>query len=416
MSLRILHTADWHIGQTFYGYDRSVEHEHFLAWLISALIDHSIDVLLVSGDVFDIANPSAASQKMFFNFIKKAKSKMPNLQIIITAGNHDSASRLEAPKPLLEDLDITVIGTIPRNNELSIDYKSLLIPLYNSGREISAWCLAVPFLRMGDYPPGETSTTTYYDGILRLYDELYSFAKTKISPDLAVIVMGHLHVQGAKTSDNDKSERTIIGGMEFLPAEFFNPNISYLALGHIHKAQIVANKNHYRYCGSPIPMSFSEIEYNHQVVVFDIVNNSVVNIEEIKIPIKVGLKCIPDFHEPLPNVLQKLEALPTKGSYIGDAPYLEVRILISEIEPSLKHKVEAVLASKHVKFARIDVKYVQEEIPIKSQKTLSFDDFKKLDPIEIANKSYAAKYKSDMPYELSNLFIEIIEEAKLLED
>ena len=88
MSLKIIHTADWHLGQTFFGYDRDEEQEAFLSWLTNVLVDRQIDVLLIAGDVFDVANPSAASQRRFFRFLKECNRRNPHLQIVIIAGNH----------------------------------------------------------------------------------------------------------------------------------------------------------------------------------------------------------------------------------------------------------------------------------------------------------------------------------------
>ena len=93
--IRILHTADWHLGQTFFGYDRTQEHEHFLDWLAGVLTKNKIDVLIVAGDVFDVSNPSAASQRMFYRFIHRVTTENPRLQLVVVAGNHDSAARLE---------------------------------------------------------------------------------------------------------------------------------------------------------------------------------------------------------------------------------------------------------------------------------------------------------------------------------
>ena len=135
MSLKIIHTADWHLGQTFFGYDRDEEHEAFLSWLIDILTLRQTDVLLIAGDVFDVANPSAAAQRRFFRFLREANRRNPQLQIVIIAGNHDSAARLEAPIPLLEELNTSIVGAVPRKPIPKIDFDSLLIPLYNKGRK-----------------------------------------------------------------------------------------------------------------------------------------------------------------------------------------------------------------------------------------------------------------------------------------
>src|ERR1019366_4363025 len=127
--MKILHTADWHIGQTFYEYDRTYEHQQFLNWLVNTTEKEGIDIVIVSGDIFDISNPSASAIKLFYSFLKNVVKVQPGLQIIITAGNHDSAARLESPKPLLESSNIHIIGMIERNADGSIDYEKLVIPI-----------------------------------------------------------------------------------------------------------------------------------------------------------------------------------------------------------------------------------------------------------------------------------------------
>ena len=160
MSLKIIHTADWHLGQTFFGYDRDEEHEAFLSWLIDILTLRQTDVLLIAGDVFDVANPSAAAQRRFFRFLREANRRNPQLQIVIIAGNHDSAARLEAPIPLLEELNTSIVGAVPRTDLCKIDFDSLLIPLYNKEGKREAICLAVPYLRQGDYPASKEGKDT----------------------------------------------------------------------------------------------------------------------------------------------------------------------------------------------------------------------------------------------------------------
>ena len=150
--MKLLHTADWHIGQLFHQYDRTYEHQQFLNWLVTTIQEQKIDVLLISGDVFDLSNPSAASIKMFYSFLNQAVKVNPDVQIIIIAGNHDSASRLESPKPLLESSNIHIIGIVERKEDGQIEYDKLIVPIKDKTATIKAWCMAVPFLRMGDYP------------------------------------------------------------------------------------------------------------------------------------------------------------------------------------------------------------------------------------------------------------------------
>ena len=153
--MRILHTADWHIGQYFFGYDRKEEHAYFFDWLKKTIKEQQVDVLLVAGDVFDSPNPSAESQKIYYRFLREVTADNPNLQIVIIAGNHDSAGRLEAPNPLLEEMNVHVRGIVRKNEDGEIDCQQLFVPLSKDG-EVKAWCIAVPYLRQGDYPNAES--------------------------------------------------------------------------------------------------------------------------------------------------------------------------------------------------------------------------------------------------------------------
>ncbi|HEY5391791.1 MAG TPA: exonuclease subunit SbcD [Hanamia sp.] len=294
--MKILHTADWHIGQLFHEYDRTYEHQQFLNWLVKTLHEEQLDVLLISGDIFDSSNPSATAIKMFYTFLNRAVKINPSLQIIITAGNHDSASRLESPKPLLESSNIHIIGIVEKDEDGNIDYEKLIIPLKDNQGNTKAWCMAVPFLRIGDYPVITDCNNPYAEGVAKLYEEVYQCALNKIQDGQSVICMGHLHTHQAEKTGMDDFERLIMGGVECISAAAFHEDIKYVALGHIHKAQRIGGKDHIRYCGSPIPMSFSELNYKHQVIVFDLQEGNLRNLRAIEVPITVPLLRVPSRH------------------------------------------------------------------------------------------------------------------------
>ena len=107
--LRILHTADWHLGQSFHGFDRDREHRIFLDWLVGMVRERRADALIITGDVFDSVNPSAGAQRRFFDFLARAHAEAPSLHIIVIAGNHDAAARREAPAGLFESLNIKAV-------------------------------------------------------------------------------------------------------------------------------------------------------------------------------------------------------------------------------------------------------------------------------------------------------------------
>lgn len=415
MTLKIIHTADWHLGQTFFGYDRNEEHDAFLAWLSDTLVEQQADVLLIAGDVFDVANPSAGAQRRFYRFLRQTTCRNPHLQIIVVAGNHDSAARLEAPSPLLEEMNTRIVGIIKRKDDGGIDFDSLLFPLYDREGKQQAWCMAVPFLRQGDYPPAgeeEEEADTYVGGVVRMYDRLYTCAAAKRTPGQAIVAMGHLHASGAEVSADDRSERVIMGGLESVPCTAFHPQIAYTALGHIHKAQRVGGSDAVRYAGSPLPMSFSETHYHHQVVCVELDGEKASRVEPLAVPRLVDLLRIPAKPCPPEEVIESLEALPAVAAgeeSSGPQPFVEVRVLLSEPEPSFRHRVEEVLKDKPVRLTSIVPSYPEKEG--ETERTpLSFGDLQKIDPLDMLKRAFAGKYNAEMPDELQQLFGKVIEE------
>ncbi|WP_366182589.1 exonuclease SbcCD subunit D C-terminal domain-containing protein [Flavobacterium ovatum] len=411
--MKILHTADWHIGQLFHEYDRTHEHLQFLNWLITTLAEKKIDVLLISGDIFDHSNPAATSIKMFYKFLNQAIKANPAIQIVITAGNHDSASRLESPKPLLESSNIHIIGLVEKNTEGAIDYEKLIIPIHDALGEIKVWCLAVPFLRMGDYPSITDGNNPYTDGVTALYNETFECAKSKKQKGQAIIAMGHLHTHQAEITELDKTERLIMGGVECVPASAFHEEIKYVALGHIHKAQRIGGKEHIRYSGSPLPMSFSELNYKHQVIIFEI-DEEISNLESVEIPLFVKLQRVPLTNKPLDDVLILLEQLPDMETSIEQAPYLEVRVLLEGPEPALRHKVETALTGKHIRLAKIDVKYPNSSS--KDTEFISPEKLNELQPIDVFSKIYQSKFSTEVPELMMQLFQEVAQEVNQKEE
>lgn len=411
MPLKLLHTADWHLGQLFHEYDRSIEHEAFLNWLVNLLVQKNIDVLLMSGDVFDVSNPSAASTGLYYSFLRKVTTAVPGLQIIITAGNHDSPGRLEAPKMLLEAFNISIVGLVQKNADLSINYDKLILPLKNKTGETKAWCMTIPFLRQGDYPFIAGSKQPYADGVTKFYMDAYAYALTKKKEGQAIIAMGHLHALNAEPSDEDKSERVIMGGVEFVPASTFDDGLAYTALGHIHKAQKVAKKDTIRYAGSPVPMSFSEINYKHQVVYVELEGEMASVIEPIEIPVTVALIKMPAKPKILTEVLLELEQLPEANNDINTAPYLEVNVLLDTVEPTLKYRINKALENKHVRLTRIKPFYkeVENDADKKHQQNTNVNEIK---PVEMLHSIYKKKFNDELPEELLNLFNEVIQKLE----
>ena len=419
MALKIIHTADWHLGQSFFGYDRQPEHTAFLKWLAETVADRQIDVLLIAGDVFDVANPSASAQRQFYHFLKEINLANPGLQVVVVAGNHDSAARLEAPNPLLEELGIAVVGVVKRNESGEIDFNSLLLPLRHRDGSVQAYCMAVPFLRQGDYPPtDQKDQNTYVAGVERMYRGLYEFAMEKAGTELPLVAMGHLHVLGAELSDDDRSERVIMGGLESVTSDSFPRELAYTALGHIHKAQKVGGREEVRYSGSPLPMSFSETNYRHQVVLVTLDGRTPASIEPLIIPQTVALIRVPKVPVPPALVLEALRALPDKpktDSACAFAPFLEVRVLLTEPAPGFRNEVEEVLANKFVRLVSIVPSY-PKQAGNTEERVLSIHDLQQIDPLDMIKRTYESKYANALPESLERLFREVEHEVQVKQD
>lgn len=426
--MKILHTADWHLGQTFYEYDRRTEHLHFLEWLKRQIKQRGINLLLIAGDVFDGPNPSAESQRMYYRFLREVTADNPFLQIIIIAGNHDSAARLEAPNPLFDGMNITVRGVVRHDAEGEIDFAHLIVPVYKkeslpvinqakaSGKSeeellpitmnkdhIAAFCLAVPYLRQGDYPPSEN----YAKGIQALYKELFNEIKDEGKP---VIAMGHLQATGAELSENDRSERAVIGGLEGVSPDAFDRQIAYTALGHLHRLQRVSERENVRYAGAPIPMTFSEKRNRNGVVIVE-TGKGKVEINRIEIPLYVPLQSIPATPEPLEGVLDAIFGLPD-GEVTERSPYLEVKIKMTEPDTSYKYKIESALQGKAVRLARVVA--VMPALKSTGISAASYEELQSLHPLDVALDYYKRRYdEREMPQGMKQLLEEVVKEVEL---
>lgn len=425
--MKILHTADWHLGQVFYEYDRRAEHLHFLKWLKKQIRQWETDVLLIAGDVFDGPNPSAESQRMYYGFLREVTAENPLLQVIIIAGNHDSAARLEAPNPLLDGMNVTVRGVVKRDCEGEIDWGHLIVPIYRkealpvvreakaSGRpeeellevtmnrnHIEAFCLAVPYLRQGDYPPSEN----YPKGIQNLYTLLYNEIKDEGKP---IIAMGHLQATGAELSENDRSERTVIGGLEGVSPDAFDKGIVYTALGHLHRLQRVSERENVRYAGAPLPMTFSEKRNRNGVIVVE-VEDGRVDIRRVDVPLYVSLLSVPPRPEPLEGVLEAIYDLPD-GEVTERSPYLEVKIKMSGPDTSYRYKIDSALQGKAVRLARIVA--VMPEMKTGGISAASYEELQELRPLDVALDYYKRKYEDkEMPEEMRRLLDEVMKEVE----
>ncbi|WP_288429581.1 exonuclease subunit SbcD [uncultured Spirosoma sp.] len=324
-SVRILHTADWHLGKRLYRHELLDDHELFLDWLIDIVEQRQIDVLLVAGDVFDSTNPNDGSMQLYYQFLTRL---MPlNCQVIITGGNHDSSSKLNAPRDLLRHLNIHVVGCA------SGDCLQEVIHFHHNSTDLIIG--AVPFLRDGDLRRS-IAGQSYDDridairmGIRTHYGKLADHCN-ELYKGVPVLAMGHLYVHGASVSESER-EIHAVGGQAAFASEHFPAGFDYVALGHIHVPQRVGSGDSIRYSGSPIPLSFGERDNQHQVLEVLFEDGALTSIDPILVP---RFRTLRQVTGTLDDVREKLSALEPAGTL----PML-VEILVEEERESLATRI-----------------------------------------------------------------------------
>lgn len=289
--MKILHTSDWHLGIRLLGKDREEEQEQALQWLIKIIDEEEIDVLIIAGDIFDTGSPSNAARKQYYNFLKSLL-KTNCEHVIIIGGNHDSPSMLNAPKEILSMLNVHVVGCAMQTAEGEIDYDQEVIILKNNkGNEIAV-IGAVPFLRDRDIM--QAVAGMHFDDKVKAMKEglkeHYKLIAEKLNnyDDVPGIVTGHLFTGSAKLNedmDRQEGENDIhIGNQAKIDSDILENNFDYVALGHIHKPQKINNKEHIRYSGSMIQISFSERKDKKVVLIAEFNNNKLEKVKTREVP------------------------------------------------------------------------------------------------------------------------------------
>ena len=255
--MKILHTADWHLGQRFLDRDRRDEHRIILNKLLDLIQDQHIDILIIAGDIFDTSTPPNYAQQHYFNFLIRLQNS-PCQHIIIIAGNHDSPAQLNAPKSLLAALNIHVIGALAYQNQQT-NIADLILPLHDHNGDLLCVIAALPFLRDRDLRYAQLNESAadkrqqIQQQIQAHYQQAADLIKAYQQDKVPLIATGHLFTHGGQCSDSERSIH--IGNLGDISAQIFDPIFDYVALGHLHKAQKITDTVHYS--GSLLPMHFS---------------------------------------------------------------------------------------------------------------------------------------------------------------
>jgi exonuclease SbcD len=345
--MKLLHTSDWHIGRALYGRKRYEEFEAFLNWLAQLIESENIDVLLVAGDVFDNSTPSNYAQELYYRFLCRVATSS-NRHVVVIAGNHDSPSFLNAPKELLEFLNIHVVGYVSDQPE------DELIVLSGKNNQPGLIVCAIPYLRDRDIRTAEAGESVedkerkIVEGIKNHYRNVCEEAKKKqaaMENPVPIIAMGHLYAAGGQTVDGDGVRELYIGSLAQVKRDIFPEYIDYLALGHLHIGQRVGGSDFIRYSGSPLPIGFGEAEQGKSVILVEF-SDKTPTVTNIAVPGFQELKTLRGDWQTIARNIDELKARKSTA-------WLEVVYEGDEIAASLQERLNEAISGSGMEILRV---------------------------------------------------------------
>lgn len=350
--MKILHTSDWHLGQNFFTKSRKDEHQAFLDWLLAQIDEKHIDAVIVAGDIFDTGAPPSYARELYNRFVV-AISQRP-CTLVVLGGNHDSVSTLKESKVLLACLNTYVVANTSHHIEKQI------FEIKTKEGQTGAILCAVPFVRVRDVlssQAGESGTEKRQalgDAIKSHYHRLYQAAvllRDEKGLDVPILTTGHLTALGVSVT---KSVRDIyIGTLDAFAAEGFPP-ADYIALGHIHRPQIVAKSEHIRYSGSPIPLSFDELKFAKQVVVVEFKGRARVSITPVDVPRFQPMAVLKGDLAEIERQLQGLKELQEQKEHDNPkAVWLHIEVEVQDYLCDLQTRIQSLIEHFHVEVLQL---------------------------------------------------------------
>ena len=382
--MKIIHTSDWHLGQNFYGYDRTQEQNHALQQIEDLVRQETPDALVVSGDIYDTPQPSSAVQTLFTEAIMRIHKASPQTEIIITAGNHDSGAKHEISRVLWETQSVHMIGTINKEDTLE-----QIIELPGKG-----FIIAVPYSSERHIPEG------FWQGLL---DEV----EAQNEDGLPVVLMAHLTVSGCDFKGHDNAKDISVGGIDAVELEELGVGYDYVALGHIHRAQTIEGSDgRVRYSGTPVPVSFEE-NYPHTVSVVEIASHGATPmIREIAIDNPYPLVTLPSVgYAPWDEVKRLLTEYPK-----DNPSYIRLNVEVEDVlPPDAIPEARKILSEGEGRFCLVNARRKRVESAEKT--ALSVTEFRAMEPIAVA-RMYAEESGRVFDEDLEALFNEVVSEVK----
>lgn len=395
----VLHTSDWHLGQRFLQMDRTEEQGRALDQLHDIIRAESVDLLVVSGDVFDIGNPPFPARRLYYRFLTRLLDTKCRY-IVITGGNHDAPGMLEAPKELLESLNIYVVGAASQNPA------DQLLLLRNEAGILEGVVAAVPFLRDRDLKysiageNGQERIERLRKALADYFEQMGALAEPHRHAGVPILTTGHLYATGSAVSG--KQDNIYIGDVENINAEAFPEIFSYVALGHIHRAQQIGASPHVRYSGSLIPLSFSETKDEKSVYILEYEGAT---LKEIRMRPITGQRRLKTIEGTLDEIKSKLQAFAQKYQDVL-RPWVEVIIHTDVVLPGIEQDLRTLAESLNVELLKIRVEASYQPLAV----DMAVPSLNDLEPLEVfKQRCRAAGNPPEESAELEQTFLELLD-------
>jgi len=288
--MKIIHTADWHLGNSMHDIDRRDETKQFLDWLKERISEYGAECLVVSGDIFDTTNPPVEARRLYFQFLASLLDTDCK-NIVLVGGNHDSGALLDAPRDLLEALNIQMVGSLGER-----PVEELVKELKDGSGNVIGISAAVPYVRemeLRRFKPEEGNGDFAQSTYSGLYSAVYDAAEAlRAGRNIPIVATGHLYaskLEGRPENDEGKDAkehgmRDIVGNLGTIPVSVFPEGFDYVALGHIHYTTMVAQNPKVRYSGSPFVLGFDEAGMPHHILLVDLAKGVAPVVEKVETP------------------------------------------------------------------------------------------------------------------------------------
>ena len=347
MSLRILHTSDWHLGQHFMGKTRQAEHQAFCAWLLEQVRTHRVEVLLIAGDVFDTGSPPSYAREQYYRLVVELRDA--GCALVVLGGNHDSPAMLGESRSLLAQLGTQVVPGV------GLDLAEQVLVLDDRAGQPGAILCAIPFIRPRDVMASQAGQSaqdkqqSLQQAIAEHYRALYELAlstRETLGQPLPIIATGHLTTVGASASESVRE--IYVGSLEAFPTSAFPP-ADYIALGHIHRPQKVGGLAHIRYSGSPIALSFDEARQQKEVLLLEFGTAALQPITACPVPV---FQPMASLRGSLKELVVAIADIATQGT--PERPvWLEVQVSTDDYLSDLQSRINALCEGHPVEVLRI---------------------------------------------------------------